>query len=208
MGLWACIALGALPMVGCGGGGQAAPASCLQVQPCGGDVVGTWSFVGACEDVDAENRLSDCSLLSGTSETLTGVLTFNADGTYTATNWHDAYAGTETSPLSCFGAPTCTASNGTTTVTSNGETATATVNCTGTSTCVCHIAGTRTVNAASGSYSAASATLSVTGGPLPSGFAYCVEQNLLHLMRTVNVVTTNPPTDSNIILSDIVAQRR
>jgi hypothetical protein len=144
----------------------------------------------------------------GGSETLTGLITFDADGTYTATSWHDAYAGTETGALACFGASTCAASNGTTTETANGETATATVSCTGTSTCVCHIAGTRTVTTASGSYSAASAILSVTGGPLPSGFAYCVEDNRLHLMRTVNVVTTNPPTDSNVILSDIVAQRR
>lgn len=48
----------------------------------------------------------------------------------------------------------------------------------------------------------------MSGGPLPSGFAYCVEENRLHLLRTVNVVTTNPPSDSNIILSDIVAQRQ
>ena len=172
---WACaIVVAALPTVGCGGGGQATPTSCLQVQPCGGDVVGTWSFVG----------------------------------TYTATNWHDAYAGTETSRLTCVGASSCTASNPTITDSSNGETATATANCTGTSTCVCHIAGTRTVTTASGSYGAASSVLSVSGGPLPTGLAYCVEENRLHLMRTVNVVTTNPPSDRNIILSDIVAQRR
>ena len=46
------------------------------------------------------------------------------------------------------------------------------------------------------------------GSALPSGFADCVEETRLHLMRTVNVVTTNPPSDRNIILSDIVAQRQ
>ena len=35
---------------GCGpsNGSDSAPPSCLQVQPCGGDVVGTWRFLGAC----------------------------------------------------------------------------------------------------------------------------------------------------------------
>jgi hypothetical protein len=195
-------------MVGCGGGGQSTPASCLQVQPCGGDVVGTWSFLGACTDVEATNDLSDCSLLSGATETLTGRLTFNADGTYTATNWRDTFATTETAPLSCFGAATCAASNGTSTDSSNGETATLTVNCSGTSTCVCQVSGSRTLTTASGNYSVVSTGLSVSGGPLPSGFAYCVEENRLHLMRTVEVVTTNPPSDRNVILSDIVAQRQ
>jgi len=194
-------------MVGCGGG-STAPATCLQVRPCGGDVVGTWSFLGECSNVDAANELSDCSLLSGVSEALTGLLTFNADGTYTVTNWHQTYARTVSAPLTCSGASTCTAGNGTTTSSSNGETVTATTNCTGTSTCVCHVASTWDVTTASGSYGATSAGLSVIGGPLASSFAYCVEGNQLHLMQTVNVITTNPPTDRNIILSDIVAQRR
>jgi len=53
-----------------------------------------------------------------------------------------------------------------------------------------------------------SAGLSVSGGPLPPTFTYCVEENRLHIMQTAQVVTTNPPSDRNIILSDIVAQRR
>jgi len=210
MGLWAfTLALGALPMVGCGGG-NAGPTSCLQVQPCGGDVVGTWSFLGACSNVDAANELSGCSLLSGVSQALTGLVTFNANGTYTATNWHETFVNTESTPLTCSNASTCTANNGTTTDSSNGVTVRVTTNCTGTSTCVCHVARTLDVTTASGSYGAtsASAVLSVSGGPIASSFAYCVEENRLHLMQTANVVTTNPPSERNIILSDIVAQRQ
>ena len=194
-------------MVGCGGG-QATSSRCLQVQPCGGDVVGTWTFVETCADVAAENELSSCSMRSDVSDTLAGLLTFNADGTFTATNWHETFASTATTPLTCFGASTCTADNGTTNESSNGVTVMETTDCTGTSTCVCHVAGTLDITTASGSYSAASAFLSWSSGSLMWGFAYCVEGTRLHLMKTVNVVSTNPPSDRNVALSDLVAQRR
>jgi hypothetical protein len=208
VGVWACtLALGALPMVGCGGG-QAAPSNCLLVQPCGGDVVGTWSFIETCADVASENGLSSCALLSDVSDTLTGLLTFNADGTFTAANWHEPFARTVTTPLTCSGASSCTAGNGTTTESSNGVTVTQTADCTGTSTCVCHVTGTLDITTTSGSYSAGSASLSLSSSPFTWGFSYCVEGNRLHLTRTVNVISTNPPSDRNIILSDIVAQRQ
>ena len=37
-----------MALAGCGGGGNSAPPNCLQVQPCGGNVVGTWTLLGAC----------------------------------------------------------------------------------------------------------------------------------------------------------------
>ena len=40
------------------------------------------------------------------------------------------------------------------------------------------------------------------------GSGQAVEEDRLHIMQTAQVVTTNPPSDRNIILSDIVAQRR
>jgi hypothetical protein len=208
MGRWACVlAVGALPLIGCGGG-QATPTSCLQVQPCGGDVVGTWSFLGACSNIDAANELSECSVLSDVTEALAGLVTFNADGTYTVTNWRQTFESTESDPLACFGASTCTAGNGSTTDSSNAGTETVTTSCTGTSTCVCHVAGTRHITTASGIYGTASSVLTGSSGPLASSFPYCVEENRLHLMQTANVITTNPPSDQTFILSDIVAQRQ
>jgi hypothetical protein len=216
IGVWACaLVLGALPMVGCGGGGHAAPPpNCLQVQPCGGDVVGTWSFIGPCTNVAGQNQQLqlDCpeALLSGVSGTLTGLLTFNADGTFMATGWHETFAGTESAPLTCGSTATCAESSGTTSDSASGTTVRSTTTCTGTSTCVCHINGTLDVTTNSGTYGAASAsaTLDLSSTPLTSSFAYCVEENRLHLMKTVSIVTTNPPSDTTIILSDIVAQRQ
>ena len=75
---------------GCGGG-HSPPPNCLQVQPCGGDVVGNWSFLGACVDVQAQSADFDLSCpgakVNATGISLTGTLNFNADFTYTATNW-------------------------------------------------------------------------------------------------------------------------
>jgi hypothetical protein len=104
----------------------------------------------------------------------------------------------------------CAESSGTTSDSTSGTTVRSTTTCTGTSTCVCHINGTLDVTTHSGTYGAASAsaTLDLSSTPLTSSFAYCVEENRLHLMKTVSIVTTNPPSDTTIILSDIVAQRQ
>src|SRR5689334_4818493 len=101
--LWACgLAMGVW-MAGCGGSSaKPPPASCLTVQPCGGDVVGTWSFLGGCSDLAAQTeQLSlDCqgASVNSNSESLSGLVTFNADLSYTATGWREAFGGNETLP--------------------------------------------------------------------------------------------------------------
>ena len=206
-------ALGAIATVGCGGGhGHTAPPNCLQAQPCGGDVVGTWSFLGTCSNIAAENEQLQAACpgasLSSSGATLTGLLTFNADGTFTATNWHEVFGGTESLPLTCAGTSTCAENNGTTTDSTDGVTVTTTTNCTGTSTCVCRFSGMLSVTTSSGAYSASSAMLSLTGVPVASTFSYCVEANRLHLMQVATIVSTNPPSETTTILSDIVAERQ
>ena len=44
---------------------------------------------------------------------LTGTFTFNADSSYTATNWREDFVVTQTLPLMCTGATSCTEGNGT-----------------------------------------------------------------------------------------------
>jgi len=207
------VALGAMAIVGCGGGhGHSAPPTCLQVEPCGGDVVGSWSFLGTCSNLAAENAQLQAACpgasLNASPGTLTGLLTFNADGTFVATNWHEAFAGTESLPLTCAGTSTCGENNGTTNDSSDGVTVTTTTNCTGTSTCVCRISGMLAVTTGTGAYTTSDVTLSLTGLPIASTFSYCVEENRLHLMQVATIVSTNPPGETVAILSDIVAERQ
>jgi hypothetical protein len=129
-------------MAGCGGGSaKPPPASCLAVQPCGGDVVGTWSFLGGCSDLAAltEQLQLDCQGASVNSNplSLSGLLTFNADLSYTASGWRETSAANETLPLSCITATSCAAGNGTQHLNSGSATGIATTSCTGTSTCSC-----------------------------------------------------------------------
>ncbi len=73
--------------VGAGGGG-AAPASCDQAQPCGGDVVGTWTVVESCVAITGELNLTavgvGCASATVTASSLevSGTWTANADMTY------------------------------------------------------------------------------------------------------------------------------
>jgi hypothetical protein len=215
-GSWACaLALGGLVATGCGGGGQNVPATCLEAQPCGGDLVGTWSLLGACADVAAQTQEEqiDCAgaTVNSDTATLSGSITFNADSTYASTNWREAFAASETLPLSCTNNPTsCAANSGSASENANGITAALTTTCTGTSTCVCRISGNLSVASDSGSYAITQTVVAMTGGPTATTFSYCVDGDRLHLMQTVSIVSVTPTssTETTLILSDIVAQRR
>ena len=109
-----------------GGGGQSPPPNCLQVLPCGGDVVGSWSFLGTCLNIQAQSadRAASCpgAKINAAGVSLTGALNFTSDLTYTATNWHEVFVITETVPLSCAQTVNCTDGNGTETDTASGTT--------------------------------------------------------------------------------------
>jgi hypothetical protein len=78
---------GGVGAVGAGGGG-AAPASCDQAQPCGGDVVGTWTVMDACVAITGEFNLTGLGVgcafatVTATSLEVSGTWTANADMTY------------------------------------------------------------------------------------------------------------------------------
>ena len=186
---------------GCGGG-HSPPPNCLQVQPCGGDVVGNWSFLGTCSDVQAQSAelAASCpgAKINAAGVSLTGTLNFTAYATYTATNWHEFFVIAETVPLSCAGAARCTDRNGTETDTSNGSMVTVTTACSGTTTCACRVNGTLTLSSDSGSYTTAGTLLDMYGGTTSGLFDYCVEDNRLHLLNL---------TSTGQVVSDLVAQR-
>ena len=205
------LALGLLTLApaGAGCGGSSAPPNCGQEQPCGGDVVGAWSFLGACQNVKAASTdvMGVCPGASITSAntSLTGSLTFNSDLTYTASNWHETFTLTETVPLSCTDGTACADGNGTSTDTNNGMTVSVTVNCTGTTVCNCRLSGTLSLTSDTGTYALSGTTLQMTGAATSGGFPYCVEENRLHLMQLSTTMTT--PMGQAVITSDIVAQK-
>jgi hypothetical protein len=182
---------------GCGpGSGDKAP-NCLQVQPCGGDVVGTWSFLGACTNAAAVADLSatlaaDCpgAAASAVGVDVSGTVTYNADLTYSV-NGSETVSATETVPLACLGVTTCA---GATT-----STAGTTVTCTGTTTCTCQIHGVHPITEA-GTYTTSGTTQTTTSATSVDTNPYCVENNRLHLLDTA--------TMSQTIVLDVVAQKQ
>jgi|KBSMisStaDraftv2_1062788.scaffolds.fasta_scaffold1013368_1 hypothetical protein len=203
-GLWLCgVALGGLLAAGCGSDVQKPPASCLQAHPCGGDIVGTWSFLGACDDLTALNSQlqQGCpgESVSAIGVELTGQLTFNADLTYVASNWQEGFAVVQNLPLSCAGYSTCAAGSGNMTQTSEGGTTRTLTSCSGTTVCDCRLTGSLTVTRSVGSYYIAGTTVDMVGGLTSSAFDYCVDGDQLHLLQVSSV---------GVPVSDIVAQRQ
>jgi hypothetical protein len=200
----------AAPLVGCGG--SSGPPNCGVEQPCGGDVVGSWTFAGACSNVSATNAelMVACpgARIGSSSVSLTGALTYNADLTYTATNWHETFSVTETLPLTCAGADmtACSDANGTVSDTQGGETITITTTCTGTTVCNCRLSGSLSLTSDAGSYYITGTTLDMTGPATSGTFPYCVEENRLHLIQLSTTMTT--PMGQAVITSDIVAQKQ
>ena len=188
----------ALAGAGCGGGGDSAPPNCLQVQPCGGNVVGTWSLLGVCFSERYRMKASDslAAVCPGASiDTfdidVSGTITFNADLTYVS-NVHETVSATERIPLSCLGGFASCAE-----VTSSSPESTLT--CTGTTMCTCHASGMPTGDE-TGTYATSGTSLSMTDPNSTSTDAYCVEQNRLH------VIGIDDTTGE--ILGDFVGQKQ
>jgi hypothetical protein len=199
------------PLVGCGG--SSGPPNCGKEQPCGGDLGGTWSFLGLCSNVAVENQNLQAACpgraINGLGASLTGQITYNpSDMTYTASNWHEVFSLTETIPLSCLsGMATCAEMNGTTTDSTTGTAATATVTCTGTTVCNCHVSGNVTLTAPdTGTYVLYGTTVDMTGAETSGTFPYCVEEGRLHLMTLTTQV--NMPLGPEVVTTDIVAMKQ
>ncbi len=190
----------------CGGGaGQSRPPNCLEVAPCGGDVVGTWSFIGACADVEAlSGQVESCpgAAFNAFGVAITGTFTLNADSSYTASNWHEVFVSSQTIPLSCSGTASCAESNQTEKQTMTGSTIDITTTCTGTSVCTCLTRGTFTVSSDTGSWTTAGTDLIMYGGATSTSLSYCVEGDRLHLIQMSTNLTGQTTT-----VSDIVAVR-
>jgi hypothetical protein len=192
------IGLGMLVLAGCGGGGSAPPASCLQVQPCGGDLVGTWDFVGACvaePSVITAAAPRPCTgfALNGVGFATAGSISFNADLTYTARRWNTSSATNYAEPLTCAGSEDCAALNRDVRVSNGSYLKTM---CAGTSVCTCADTSLEVIDE-SGTYMTAGAELQLAGPLTTRNRTYCVSGAELHVVEVAGAV----------VIDDMVAVR-
>lgn len=178
------------------------------VQPCGGDVAGSWRAKSACADQATVNMqflgaiASDCpsATLSNVSYTPSGTLMFGSSTTYTA-DVTMAVKFTMNLPASCLQGQTCAQVNAAiqATVGSDGITS---ATCSGSGSCTCAVTGTVDVENSAGTYATAGTTLTLTatsGGNGDSG-AYCVQGSTLHLV-TVDMSMPMAKITGDIVLN-------
>ena len=189
--------------LGCGGG----PPHCGQVEPCGGEVAGTWKMLGSCFNTaglsaDIADSCPGASI-SISRFSIAGTLTFNADSSYSSTATETIKA-TEVVPLACFGGLVATCADLLTT-SSPGVS----ISCVGTTVCTCGISGTQIFPSPSGTYTTGGSSLytidAVTGDS--SGSDYCVQADLMHMVEVSSTMNMGPMGQATI-LSDLVAQKQ
>jgi len=190
-----------------GTGGGAGPDLCANVTACGGDVVGTWNVTGSCLTVSGDMDVSSfglgCPTVTATGTlTVTGTWTANGDGTYTD---NTTTSGTETLELPT----TCLDVSGTHTTCSRisaplSSVGFASVDCVdnaATAGCTCAatidqaggIGAAPMYPSASGIYTTAGSTLTITAGE--QEYSYCVSGTTLTL-TPVSVGRTGTLTGS------------
>jgi hypothetical protein len=197
-------------LFGCGGsdGGGGPPMNCLQVQPCGGDVVGTWRFVGGCvAEASVFTAIAQTSCpgteVSQVAFGASGTVTFNADLTYVGQGWNTTYSDMVTRPLSCTsGAASCDQLNVSVTATGGSFLE---ERCSGATTCACH-SSSRNAMTESGTYTVTGTELDLTAPSTTRRRAFCIEGSRLHIIEL-----SDTATDANglpVVLADSVAERR
>jgi hypothetical protein len=210
MGLWVWVlALTGGTAAGCGGSGNAPPPNCDQVQPCGGDLIGTWNILGGCANTVEETKelQSFCpgGAIRAFGMNMSGSITFNADLTFTRSDWKQTLVASETIPLSCVVGSTSCAELAAQSSTSS-QTSSTQINCAGSSTCKCTVFDVETMPTDTGTYAVYTASLLVSGPLTGMSSQYCVEGTRLHMMQ-VSSTRTGPNLEA-IVLSDIVAERQ
>jgi len=199
---WACLWAVALVSGSCGGEGGKARDSCGRVQPCGGDLVGTWKPAGSCFDPTAvlAQVASSAGIQcpSGVTLTLTSstlnrdiTATFAANRTYSGTSVTTGMLAFDV-PGACIGGETC------------GEVGAALAasfdapSCTGNTTCACSVTQNLT-SSETGTYTVSASVLET----MPSGGTavqtdYCVSGSQMHF---INIDPATPTIISDAVLA-------
>jgi hypothetical protein len=172
---------------GGGGTGGSSGSTCGSVQPCGGDLVGTWTITGVCvsQPTTTDPNCPGWSV-SNVTATETGTLTYAAGGTYTV-NFNRTLQYTETTPQSCIDPGTCAD------LVYTYQLLGAAASCTGTTVCTCSVAVAAS-GAEAGTYVTSGTTFTATDSASGDvdNMAYCVQGNSLHLLsyNSAGQVTT------------------
>ncbi|HXJ20232.1 MAG TPA: hypothetical protein VMT03_08365 [Polyangia bacterium] len=185
---------------GTGTGGTGA--SCGTVEPCGGNLVGTWSLNTAClsaAGLTAVAQQGSCSqeVVTDSKASISGISTFGSDLTYSISE-NLSFTLTFQMPASCAAGLDC-ATYGSYLSQSLAPGGSAT--CSGTTTCACVETNTELVSD-SGTYvlSGSNATLTSSVSGNTSTNSYCVQGSTIHLVTVAANQTT--------IQSDIVGQKQ
>lgn len=160
-----------------GGTGGTSGGSCGNVQPCGGDLVGTWTINKACISSLTPDSTCAGDTISNTSATETGTLSFTSAGTYTS-NVSLTLSYTEMIPASCISGLTCAD------LQSQFAIIGATATCTGSTVCTCSISLAAN-GAETGTFTASGTSLTTTSSASgnSSSMGYCVQGNTVHFLH-------------------------
>ena len=160
---------------------------CGQIEPCGGDLTGTWAFTTGCVTSlgfkeAVSGAASSCSgeTVAVTGVSVSGTMTFNADGTYVASALSKQGTYSLNVPASCLNGTAC--STVASSLEASGEFETA--SCSGVAGCACTAVQTPITVTESGSYTISGSTVTMASTTGSSTVSYCVDGSTFHLLDT------------------------
>jgi hypothetical protein len=233
-GLWTFTAAGGVCLAvaaACGSpkSTSASPAGdCGQVQPCGGDIVGTWKIVSACLNLPDSGAQGVVTIDGQTCEGVTasnadyfvqGTITFDSSMAFEETLTFFGGSATLSIPASCFPGTTCAELGAQLDQDVDAAPGAHSASCTGTTTCVCTgqtvaVGDGGTVApsvSGSGTYAIGGNTLTLTmttdAGIAESSDSYCIAGGELHLIGLTTTMDMGA-MGTMAIESDLVAVRQ
>ncbi len=203
---------------GCGGdsGGGAGP-TCGKVQPCGGDIVGTWKIAGACTNSSTLDLADFCptATLDSGDISVTGTVVYKADRTYSA-------MATTSGSIKLRLPASCLKQSGITITCAqlgegirqdmmkNPDPSIQSASCADSGgTCVCTVVNKPANTNETGTYTVSGTTITdtPTGSKTTDTTEYCVQGNNAHFMQ-VDMTMAMPMMGKVTVSADIVATRQ
>jgi hypothetical protein len=177
----------ALAAASCGGGGGAATSSgCGMVQPCGGDIHGTWTATSLCADTKLFGfdpmDICPAATASAAGSSLSGTATFADDGTFQVDEQLTLKIALTVPPSCGITGAACADLAGS--LAPPGDAQFTSAVCAGSgSGCACTLVGHPLTITRSGTATTSGTTLTSTeAGQAPSAAQYCVQGNQIHVI--------------------------